>query len=323
MEGSISSKIIDKLKEKKMALAPLGIFVVLLLVGQVAAPGFAAPGNILHLLVIAVPYGIMGIGETLVILSGTEDLDFSIGAHASLAIVLGASFLNYFSLPVVFLLVMLVGLVFGVVNGVGVRVAKVPPLIMTFGTAGMMYGTAIAYSGGATTGEATALLEKLAVGRIGGFPISIIIWILLTILAMYLLHKTIYGRALYASGSNPEAAYIGGVSNTKIGIVTYALSGAFAALAGMLILGRVGAPYDYRLAATYTLPVIAGVVLGGTNFFGGEGGYIGTIGGVLALTTLVSFLTTLQVSQAGRIFMNGVILAVILLFYARGSELRQ
>ncbi len=323
MKNEILSRIIEVIKENKLSLAPFLIFFVLIGVGEVISKGFASIGHLRFLFMITVPYGVMGIGQTFVILSGREDLDFSIGAMGSLAIVLGAQFFEIYSFSVGVILVLLIGIAFGILNGVGVRIFGVPPLVMTFGTAAVMVGTGIAYTKGNPAGNAAPLLRELAIGRIGGFPIIIIIWILLSILAIFILHKTTYGRCLYASGSNPEASRIAGISTNKIGIIAYALSGLFAAFAGLLMLGRVATPAQFHPAESLTLPVIAGVVLGGTNFFGGEGGYLGTIGGVLALVTLSRFLPRLGVPPAGKILFNGVILIVILLFYARRGSLRK
>lgn len=323
MENNILSRIVELIKRKKLSLAPFAIFFVLIGIGQIISPGFASIGHLRYVFMLTVPYGIMGIGETFVILSGKEDLDFSIGALGSLAVVLGAQLFEIYSFSVTMLIILSIGLAFGILNGVGVRIFGVPPLVMTFGTASVMLGTGIAYTQGNPGGTTGPLLRKMAIGEIGGFPIIIIIWIILSILAFFILHKTTYGRCLYASGSNPEASRVAGISTTKIGIIAYALSGLFAAFAGSLMLGRVESPAQFYLARELTLPVIAGVVLGGTNFFGGEGGYLGTIGGVLALVTLASFLPRLGVPSSGRIFMDGVILIIILLFYARRATLRK
>ncbi|MCD6536168.1 MAG: ABC transporter permease [Thaumarchaeota archaeon] len=264
----------------------------------------------------------MGIGETLVILSGKEDLDLSIGAIASLAIVLGAQLLNNYPTWVVVILVIMIGLMFGMFNGIGVQIFNVPPLVMTYGTGLLTVGIGIAYTGGHPTGHASPLLKQMAVGRIGGIPISILIWIVFSIASIYLLHKTVYGRCLYACGSNAQAAYVAGIPINKIKIITYALSGGFAAFAGLLILGRVETPTWFNLAESYTLPIIAAVILGGTNFAGGEGGYIGTVGGILALVTLSCILPILRISEAGRSIVNGIVLLVILLFYAKRKPIR-
>lgn len=318
------SSINEKIKRNKLSLATFAVFIILILIGDLLiSPGFASTSNIRHLLMISVPYGVMGIGETFVILSGREDLDFSVGAIASMSVVLGVELTNVLSPFVGVLIVLAIGLAIGALNGAGVRIFGVPPLIMTFGTAAIAIGIGISYTAGNPTGRTPEFLSQLATGRLGSIPIILIVWAVLSVIAIYILHKTIYGRRLYAAGSNPQASYIAGISTTKIGILTYAISGIFAAFAGLLMLGRVGAAVSFRLGEGHTLWVIAAVVLGGTNFFGGEGGYIGTIGGTLALVVLRNLLSPLGIPQGGKTVISGIILVIILFLYARRGSLRE
>lgn len=319
----ILSSIEEKIKRNKLSFATFAMFIILIAIGElVISPGFASQNNLRHLLMISVPYGVMGIGETFVILSGREDLDFSVGAVASMSVVMGVELTNILSPLVGVLMVLVIGFAIGALNGTGVRIFGVPPLIMTFATASISIGVGIAYTSGNPTGRTPQFLSQIATGRLGGIPIIIITWIILSVIAIYILHKTIYGRCLYAAGSNPQASHIAGISTTKIGILTYALSGFFAAFAGLLMLGRVGAAVSFTLGEGHTLWVIAAVVLGGTNFFGGEGGYIGTIGGVLTLVILLNLLSPLGISEGGKTVISGIILVVILIFYARRGTLR-
>lgn len=303
-------------------LLPFVVFFVLLIIGEIISPGYISSGNIRHLIILSTTLGIMSIGQTFVILSGKEDLDLSVGAHASLAIVLAALLLQDYSHGVVILVVILIGLGFGVLNGVGVRIGGIPPLIMTFGTSLLLYGVGQACTKGMSVGMRTELLREIAMGDIAGFPICLMIWVGCVIVASYVLHRTIYGRCLYACGSNPEAARMSGISNTIVGTIAYAVSGALSAFAGILLLGRLTIPCGFRMAENYTLPSIAAVVLGGTNFFGGEGGHIGTIGGVIVLITLRTFFSIFNIPEAGRIMMDGAVLLIILTFYARREKLR-
>ncbi len=321
--NKILSLIKEKIKRNKISSATFVIFFILIAVGDlIISPGFASTNNIRHLLMISVPYGVMGIGETFVILSGREDLDFSVGAIASMAVVLGVELTNILPPLLGVIIVLAIGFTIGVLNGVGVRIFGVPPLIMTFATAAIAIGIGISYTSGNPTGRTPIFLSRLATGRVWGIPIILITWAILSIIAIYVLHKTIYGRCLYAAGSNPKASQIAGISTNKIGILTYALSGLFAVFAGLLMLGRVGAAVSFRLGEGHTLWVIAAVVLGGTNFFGGEGGYIGTIGGTLTLVVLLNLLNPLGISEGGKTVISGIILIVILIFYARREALR-
>lgn len=298
------------------------VFLVLLIVGEIVSPGYFSLSHLLHLMTLAAPLGIMAIGQTFVILSGKEDLDFSTGACASLSIVLAALLLQEYSLGLVTGIIAIVGTTAGLVNGIGVRIMKIPPLLMTFGSAMLLYGIGQAVTRGMSLGTASPLLTFIAVGRIAGMPISFLTWIVIIVLSSVVLRRTVYGRWLFASGSNPKAAHIAGISNTWVGIVAYAISGLFSAFAGLLYLGRFTIPSGFKMAEIYTLPSIMAVILGGTSFSGGEGGLIGSIGAVLALTTLDSFFSIFNISQAWRNVLNGVFLIAILMFYARKGKIR-
>lgn len=298
------------------------LFLVLLIIGELISSGYLSLGHLAHLITLAAPLGLMTVGQTFVILSGKEDIDFSAGANASLAIVLGALLLQKFDLWVVIILTLLVGALSGVVNGVGVRVMKIPPLVMTFGTAMILYGVGQGITRGMSLGTSTPLLTTIAIGRFFGVPIAFLVWIGVLAMAEMLLNQSIYGRWLYASGSNPRAAHISGISNTLIGVTAYSISGVLSALAGLLYLGRFTIPSGFRMAEMYTLPSIMAVILGGTNFSGGEGSLIGSVGGVLTLTVLESFFSIFNISQAWRNVLSGFMLLIILVFYARREKIR-
>ena len=130
-----------------------------------------------------------------------------------------------------------------------------------------------------------------------------------------MLHRTAYGRAIYAIGNNPRAALLSGVPIGLTQVATYALCSVFAAVTGLLILGRTG--YSSKTAGDpYLLMSIAAVVIGGTSILGGRGKYIGTIGGALVLTVLINVLTVENISEAGRMMIQGLLILILLIAYA-------
>ncbi len=304
------------------SIIPFGLFFFLLLIGQIASPGFLSAGYITHVLTLAAPLGIMTLGQTFVILAGKEDVDFSCGANASLAIVLTPLLLRNHGLAITITITLLVGTAFGTLNGFGVRVMRIPPLIMTFGSSLLLYGVGQAITKGMSIGTSPHFLTAIAIGRIAGLPISFVIWMCLLGLASFVLHQSIYGRWVYAAGSNARAAHIAGISNSFVGIVAYALSGALSSFSGLLYLGRFTIPSGFKMAEGYTLPCIMAVILGGTSFSGGEGGVIGSVGSVLFLSALDTFFSVFNIAQAWRTALNGLLLVVILLLYARRAQLR-
>ena len=137
----------------------------------------------------------------------------------------------------------------------------------------------------------------------------------ITLLTIFLLHKTAYGRAVYAIGNNPRAALLSGIPIGLVQISTYALCSVFSGITGLLLLGRTG--YSSKtMGDPYLLSAIAAVVIGGTSILGGRGKVIGTVGGALVLTILVNLLTVENIPEAGRMVIQGGLILVLLVAYA-------
>jgi len=297
-------------------LASYMLFASLLIIGETISPGYLSIGHIISLFTLAAPLGLMAMGETMVMLLGSNDLDISVGDQASFAMILGALLLQSQPLWLVTIIITILGFSFGALNGVGIRLLKIPPLIMTYITAKLLYGLSIAITKGTPSGYAPKILIEIS-----SFPMIDIIWLILTLIITFILIKSIFGRSIYAIGDNPIAAYSSGVPINLISIIVYALSGALSALAGLFLLGIFEIPAQYGLVSGYSLQAIVAVILGGT--VAGRGSYIGTIGGVLVLTTLNNFFTIFNIPEAERMVLYGITLALILLFYGRREKLRR
>ena len=131
-----------------------------------------------------------------------------------------------------------------------------------------------------------------------------------------MLRRTTYGRALYAIGNRERAAYLSGLATRQITLWTFVVSGALAALGGVLLSGY-AAKASQAMGDAYLLPSIAAVVLGGTNVLGGKGSYYGTIAGVILVTLLQSILSVMQIEEAGRQLIYGAVIIAMLLLYGR------
>ncbi|WP_337868775.1 ABC transporter permease [Meiothermus sp.] len=285
---------------------------MLLIVGELIRPGFADYNQFTNILRIAAFLGVVAIGQTLVILSGGEGIDLSVGAIVTLAAIIIFRFTNgsdALLLPAL-LIALLVGFAIGLVNGIGIALIRIPPLVMTLGMTGVVKG--------ATPPSMKAIISD---PWIAGIPGDVFIWALFGIGVTLLLQRTAYGKALYAIGSNRVTARLSGVSVESTVILTYGLSGLFAALGGFVLLGYTQAVF-LNLGDPYTLPTIAAVVVGGTALAGGIGGYTGTMAGALLLTLIASLLITLGLPEFGRQIVYGLILLVLLSVYGRGRRLR-
>jgi ribose transport system permease protein len=217
---------------------------------------------------------------------------------------------------------LLVGLSIGALNGLGVTLLRIPPLVMTLAMSGVVQGLILGVTQGNIIGSATPLMISLVSSpSVLGIPGVILIWLLLGVVMWFLLERTAYGKQLFAIGVNRLTARLSGVRVPIVLVITYALSGMLSALGGFILLGYTQNVF-LNLGASYTLPSVAAVVVGGTLLAGGQGGYLGTMAGTLVLTILTSLLTTLLLPESARQIVYGITLLLMLSAYGRQSKLR-
>ncbi|MCX5514273.1 ABC transporter permease [Kaistia algarum] len=302
-------------RHRSILFAYLGL-IVLLMLTSVVAPGFLSPIHLRSLVVLAAFIGIVALGQTFVVIGG--GIDLSVPWVLNCAAVLMTLVAHGQDAPLVWIvpLLLLAGALVGVVNGLGVALFGVPPIIMTLAVNVILQGGILVYTGGAPPASAPPMIQFLAVGRVGGFPMIVILWIVLAIVATVLLSKTAFGRHLYAVGSSATVAEFSGVPTLRTGVAAYALSGFTAALAGMLLTGYTGQAY-LGMGDPYLFTSIAAVAIGGASILGGSGHYVGTIAGAMVLTVLTGLLPALNLSNGALLIVYGV---VILVTVALASE---
>jgi len=269
--------------------------------------------------------GIIAAGQTLVIISGGEGIDLSVGATVTLsAIVVGAILNKQDNLILPALLAALaIGAAIGLLNGFGVAMLRIHPLVMTLSVAGVIEGVMLAIYRGQVRGGAGPLMAKfVSFPVVFGLAGAVLVWIVLSLLIWVLLTRTHYGKNLYAIGINRETAYLSGVRVPLTAIIAYVLSGLLAAFGGFMLLGFTQSVY-FTLGEAYLFPSIAAVVIGGTTLAGGEGSYWGTMSGALVLIVIDSILTTVQLPQPVRQIILGAILIGVITVYGRQKALRQ
>jgi len=268
----------------------------------------------MSILRLSVFLGIVALGQTLVVLSGNEGIDISVGSVVSLGVVVSAYILGgqNFKIPQALVLVPLIGFAIGLANGVGVSYLSIPPLVMTFAMGNVIEGLSLILTKGFPTGQAPPLLEVIGSGRLFGLiPYLVLLWILFSGIAVVMLRKTKWGNVLYGVGTNSLAAELSGVMVKRFRMYVYAMCGATSALAGLLLLSYTGTPY-LNLGAPYIMPSIVAVAIGGTSLAGGKGGYAGTAIGCIALTTLNSILVAIQATEAIRQIVYGSLLLALI-----------
>lgn len=289
----------------------LVLLAVLVFVGSQLSPHFLTSVNIFNLLQQASIIGIVAVGMTFVIL--TAGIDLSVGSMLALSGMACATVMTWgFPWPAAVLLGILVGTVFGLLQGVIIAFGAVPSFIITLAGLTALRGATYLTSDGAPITLTDPDFRLLGAGYIGGVPIVGIIFLVVAAVSILVLRYTAFGQYVYAVGGSEETARLSGVPVTRVKIAVFAISGGLAGLAGVLLASylSVGQP---SAGGGYELTAIAAVVLGGTSLFGGAGGIMGTIVAVFLLGTLTNIFNLLGISSYFQQISTGVILAIAVL----------
>lgn len=296
-------------------LMPFAGAVVMILGGSLFFPQILGLGYLSQQLQIASFLGVIAMGATVVILLGHIDLSvpWIVGGAAILSTSLagtGDPVLTALAIPAALVL----GAVIGLINGFGVAILRIPSMVWTLAVNSMLLGLAVLNTGGFNPkGEASATMIWMASGSIAGIPTAFALWMLLTSLLALFLGRTGFGRYLSSIGYNEKATFLSGVSTPSVIFAAFAIAGVFSAFGGILLAGYANQAYQ-SMGDPYLLPTIAAVVIGGTSILGGRGRLLGTIGGVLFITLLTSILSVMQISNAWRSIIFGLIIIIMLLF---------
>ena len=286
----------------------IGLTVALLLAGQVLLPGFLGPGQIANQLKIAAFLGLFGLCQTIVMAAGGQGLDLSVGATATLGGILGAALLPDVGNVFAGVAALAAGLLVGLVNGFGIAVLGVPPLVATLAVASVLDGALIVGVSVLHPGNAASAALVAIAGRGSfGVPNIVLVWAALGGVALWLLLRSAWGRRLCATGSNATTALLSGVDTTAVRAGAYALSGGLAALTGFLLTGYVGQAF-LGLGNAYILTSIVAAAIGGVALAGGSAPYLGVVCAAIMMTVLVSVLTAIEVGESGRQIVFGLIL---------------
>jgi ribose transport system permease protein len=301
---------------------PLLTFLLVALVWLVASltlRGFGAYGHLRYLLELAAVIGIVAAGQTLVILMG--GIDLSVGAVITVTAIL-LPLISPAADPtglvgIVLALALATGI--GLLNGAGAAYLRVPPIIMTLAMATFLQGLLVIVAGGSAVTVSNPAVILLGQARPLGIPAGILLWIVVSVVVLLIIHRMPLGARFLALGANPLAARLSGVSVARNTLLLYALSGFFAGLAGILVLGMNRQGY-VGIGDPYLLLSIAAVVLGGTSILGGRGTYAGTIPGAILLVTTTALITVVNASPGWRSIMFGSLILALLLISGREAR---
>ena len=286
--------LIGRVREAGIVLA----LAVVVLIVAVQEPRFLKPDNLEQILLSVSILAIVAVGQTLVVL--TRNIDLSVGSMVGLAAFICADTLKSSpetSVLLIVLLGMAIGAGLGVVNGLLVTIGRVPAIVATLGTLYIFRGLDFSIAEGEQVNAADVpdAYLNLATGKVLGIPSLIFFAAAVALIATIALRRTRGGRELYAIGSNPDAARLAGVRSDRLVFVAFVLCGALCGLAGVLWGARF-ATIDARAATGLELAVVAAVVVGGVNIFGGSGTAIGAVLGAILLGTIQNALSILKLN---------------------------
>lgn len=278
-------------------------------------PSFLSMSNILNILRQTSVNSIIAAGMTFIILTG--GIDLSVGSVLAIAGAVAASMItggqNVF---VVLLTTLLIGGAVGAMNGIIISKGKVQAFIATLAMMTLARGYTLVFTDGKPIGveeaSGTAIFSAIGSGYLFGIPIPIYITVLVFGIAYYILKHTRFGRYVYAMGGNEEATKLSGINVDRVKIYVYALSGALAALAGIIVTARLSSAQP-QAGAGYELDAIAAVVLGGTSLAGGTGNIFGTIVGALIIGILNNSLNLMNVSSYYQLLAKGLVILIAVL----------
>jgi ribose/xylose/arabinose/galactoside ABC-type transport system permease subunit len=278
---------------------------------------FLTVPNLLNVLRQVSIVGILAVGMTFVIL--TKGIDLSIGSILGVAVVLFAGLLEAQSIPVAILVGLAAAMGLGLVNGLGVAYAGVPPFIMTLGMLSFARGLAFLYTGGTPIPIINEAFYDLGNGRLLGVPNPTWIFAAVILAGWFILSFTPFGRSVYAIGSNEDAARLSGVPVRGYLVLVYVISGLVAGIAGLVFASQlsVGTPIAGQ---GYELDAIAAVVVGGTSLFGGRGTVGGTLIGTLIIGVLANILNLTGVDPFVQQLIKGALIVVAVFIMTRTEQ---
>lgn len=319
-------------REWLMRGGPLIALILLSAYLSLASPHFLTASNVVNISRQTSITGILAVGQTLVIL--TSGIDLSVGGVAALSASVSAvmmtqrlEFAGMAIGPVDFwigaLFALLAGTLAGFINGAVITRGRIPDFIATLGTLATFRGIALLITGGLpvpshlTATELKGYLPDemiwLGGGNIFGVPVAGLIALGMAVLGWVILRYTALGRAIFAVGGNREAARVSGINIDRTKVAVYTLSGLMAAIAGVVLAGRLNSA-NALMADGEELRSIAAVVIGGTNLFGGEGGVVGSLIGALIMGVLGNGLNLLNVSAFWQRVVQGLVIILVVMF---------
>ncbi len=277
-------------------------------------PSFYSFGILSNILVQATVLGLLAIAISMVILLG--DINLSTVGTAGFSALVGVSAMKAgLPIPIAILVILIVGSLIGLVNGLVVTKLRANALIATLAMNMVLQGALLAITAGTTISQLPDAYKFVSQGKFGEFPALPLVLIVVFAIFHVIWERTRFGRALFAVGGNYRGAYIAGISVDRVKIGAYVVSGLLSGLAGWLLSGYMGAVTS-SFGTTYEMQVIAAAVIGGVSLTGGKGSMIGVLAGTLLLTVIQVGLAILGIQSTLITLAGGLMIFVAVLIDA-------
>ncbi|BCH11833.1 ribose import permease protein RbsC [Mesorhizobium sp. 131-3-5] len=287
---------------------------VLMAVAAAASPTFLRPANLVNVLTIAAPLGMVVIGQTFVIL--VRGLDLSVASLMATVAVLATAFkaTTNDAIPLIFLAAIVFSAVVGFLNGWLVARRNVSPFLATLAMMIILQGIRFAYTGGAPISTLPPGMGFLASGRILGVPVNLMTLAVLAIAFGMVLHRSRLGREIFMVGTNPKAAFLNGVAPDRVIILCYVICSVCAGIGGLFLLGYVGTVSNW-VGQGYELDSIVAAVMGGVALTGGRGNIFAALLGVAVLMVINNLVLLLGFPIEMQLIIKGIIIIGAAAFY--------
>ena len=310
--------------QRDYPIAQVVALVAIFIYGRSSLEGFGSKQSIYAMLILATLLGLAAAGQTVVLLIG--GIDFSIPAFivggATLMVQLTGT--KGWSFGPALILIIVLSATIGGISGYLSHRFRVQPLIVTLAVGSIVLGGILVWAQGLVTGTAPAWLSTFtspATKTFGlDFPPLVAMWAVVAIVIGVVLHRTVAGRWVYATGSNPRAADLALVPTRRVWTLTFAFSAFMAAMVGILLAGFSGSG-DSSIGDPYLFQSLTAVVIGGTAF-GARGDYWRTVLGTLILTELTTVLVGGGATYATQQILSGVLILVVVALYGRERRVR-
>ena len=300
-------------KELITKLGPLiGLFLLVIVI-TLLNPSFLSINNLFNVLRQVSISALIAFGMTFVILTG--GIDLSVGSTLALTGAVAASLLASGMDPIIAMgIALILGLILGAINGVIITKGKVAPFIATLATMTIYRGLTLVYTEGRPiSGLGDSMTFQLfGKGYFFGIPVPVVTMILAFAVLYFILHKTTFGRRVYAVGGNEEASRLSGINPDRVKIAVYAITGLLAAMSALILTSRLNSAQP-TAGDSYELDAIAAVVLGGTSLTGGKGWIFGTLVGALIIGVLNNGMNLIGVSSFFQQVVKGIVILLAVL----------